>query len=174
MAQFDDYRTNGSAAYDIHAMQENTARPLRKPERLPDAPAHVQPARREKTRLAIAPFTILGTAVAVVLLFLVVFSYVRLYETQSTVGELKEQQAELTEQQQRLRSQYENALDLPAIEARAKELGMREPLASQIVYVEVAAGDSTEVYAAPQKRNVFEQIYDAFRGAISDVVEYFS
>lgn len=171
MPKYDNYRSNGSAAYDIRA---NTARPVERPERLPDAPQRTKPVRRVKTKLAIAPFTVLGTAIAVVMLFLVVFSYVRLYEAQSQVSELKDQKTELTTQQQRLRSQYENSLDLSAIEMRAKELGMRQPLASQIVYVEVAAGDTVQLDTAPEERNLLERVYDAFYGVISDVVEYFS
>ena len=174
MPKYDEYRTNGSAAYDLHSVRDNTARPLKQPERLPDAPERAKPVRRVKTRLAIAPFTVLGTAVAVVMLFLVIFSYVRLYEAQSAVSDLKETKTLLTEEQQRLRSQYENSLDLEAIEARALELGMRQPLPSQIVYVEVAAGDSVELGEVQEERNLFEQIYDAFYGVISDVVEYFS
>ena len=174
MPKYDEYRTNGSAAYDLHSVRDNTARPLRQPERLPDAPERAKPVRRVKTRLAIAPFTVLGTAVAVVMLFLVIFSYVRLDEAQSAVSDLKETKTLLTEEQQRLRSQYENSLDLEAIEARALELGMRQPLPSQIVYVEVAAGDSVELGEVQEERNLFEQIYDAFYGVISDVVEYFS
>ena len=174
MPKFEDYRTNGSAAYDIRTVKENTARPLERPERLPDAPQRTKPLTRVKTKLAIAPFTVLGTAVAVVMLFLVVFSYVRLYEAQSAVGELKDTKSTLSEEQQRLRSQYENSLDLAAVEARATELGMRQPLPAQIVYVEVAAGDTVQLSEAPQDRNIFEQVYDAFYGVISDVVEYFS
>lgn len=171
MPKYEKYRSNGSAAYDIRT---NTAQPAQRPDRLPEAPQRVKPARKVKTKLAIAPFTVLGTAVVVVMLFLVVFSYVRLYEVQSRVSDLKTQKTELTTQEQRLRSYYENSLDLPAIETRAKELGMRQPLASQIVYVEVAAGDTVEIAAAPQERNLIEQVYDAFYGVISDVVEYFS
>ena len=171
MPKYEKYRSNGSAAYDIRT---NTAQPAQRPDRLPEAPQRVKPARKVKTKLAIAPFTVLGTAVVVVMLFLVVFSYVRLYEVQSRVSDLKTQKTELTTQEQRLRSHYENSLDLPAIETRAKKLGMRQPLASQIVYVEVAAGDTVEIAAAPQERNLIEQVYDAFYGVISDVVEYFS
>lgn len=174
MAQIDEFRTNGSAAVDIHAVQENTARPLREPEHLPDAPERSLPVRRVRTRLKVAPFTILGTMAVIVLLFLVLFSYIRLYEVQSSVSQLKSEKSELAIDQQRLRSQYENSLDLQEIEARAKALGMRKALASQIVYVEVAADDTAEVYAAPAERNIFERVYDAFRGVLSDVVEYFS
>ena len=38
----DPYRSNGSAAYDVR--RRNTAQPLERPERLPDAPARRKPA----------------------------------------------------------------------------------------------------------------------------------
>lgn len=40
----------------------------------------------------------------------------------------------------RLQSQYDNALDLEQIEKRAKELGMRQPGSSQIIYVQGRCG----------------------------------
>ncbi len=172
MAQRREYRTNGAAAYDIFT--QNAARPLERPEKLPDAPVRREPVRKVKVKLAISPFAVLGTAVAVGMLFLVIFSYVRLYEATSTVGDLQTERSELIEQQQRLRSQYENALDLEAIEARALELGLRQPSASQSVYVQIAAGDTTEIFEAPEDRNLLEQVFDAFYGVFSDVVEYFS
>ena len=49
MPKYDEYRTNGSAAYDLHSVRDNTARPLRQPERLPDAPERAKPVRRVKT-----------------------------------------------------------------------------------------------------------------------------
>ena len=172
MARFDAYRTDGSAAYNMYG--GNTAQPLEQPQRLPAAPVRKQPEKRTKTRLEISLFTILGTATAIFMLFLVIFSYVRMYEVQSEVADLQEQKQELAEQEERLRSQFENALDLTAIEVRARELGMREPLPSQVVYVEVAAEDTVEVYTVAEDRNIFEQVYDAFRASISDMLAYFS
>ena len=161
----DPYRSNGSAAYDVR--RRNTAQPLEQPERLPDAPARRKPARHVRARLGISPLTALGAAAAVLMLALVVFSYIRLYEARSDVGKLEEQQA-------RLQSQYDNALDLEQIEKRAKELGMRQPGSSQIIYVQVDADDTTEVYAAPAEKNVFVRVIDAFRSAFTDAINYFS
>ena len=121
----DPYRSNGSAAYDVR--RRNTAQPLEQPERLPDAPARRKPARHVRARLGISPLTALGAAAAVLMLALVVFSYIRLYEARSDVGKLQTQLSTLEEQQARLQSQYDNALDLEQIEKRAKELGMRQP-----------------------------------------------
>ena len=64
----DPYRSNGSAAYDVR--RRNTAQPLERPERLPDAPARHKPARHVRARLGISPLTALGAAAAVLMLAL--------------------------------------------------------------------------------------------------------
>ena len=148
------YRTDGSAAVDVYAARESTARSLsKKPKRLPDVPAREKPAQRP--RAAISLTAVVGAAAALFLLFLVVFSYVRLYELKSEVGELKQTVVKLNEQSDALRSEYEAS-----------------PL--QKIYVEVAPADTTEVYTPPAERNVFERVYDAFRYVLSDLKAYFS
>ena len=136
--------------------------------------SEMQQARHVRARLGISPLTALGAAAAVLMLALVVFSYIRLYEARSDVGKLQTQLSTLEEQQARLQSQYDNALDLEQIEKRAKELGMRQPGSSQIIYVQVDADDTTEVYAAPAEKNVFVRVIDAFRSAFTDAINYFS
>ena len=165
------YRTNGSAALNIYT-QESTARPLERPQRLPDAPA--RKTQKEKLRLTVSPFTILGGAVAVLMLLLVVFSYVRMYEEQSRVSAMQETRAALTQEQERLTADYERSLDLKQVEQRARQLGMREAQPSQIREIEIAAGDTTQVFDAPEERNIFEQVFDAFQSLFRDAVEYFS
>lgn len=167
----EQYRTNGSAALNIFT-QESTARPLERPQRLPDAPAQKQP--KEKLRLTVSPFTILGSMVALLMLFFVVFSYVRMYEEQTKVGAMQEVRAALTEEQERLTAEYERSLDLKQVEQRARQLGMREALPSQIREIEIAAGDTTQVFDAPEERNIFEQVFDAFQNLFRDMMEYFS
>lgn len=167
----EQYRTNGSAALNIYT-QESTARPLERPQRLPDAPA--QKKTKEKLRLHISAFTIVGGAVAILLLVLVVFSFVRMFEEQSKVSALQEAYAALTQEQERLTANYEQALDLKQVEQRARQLGMREIQPSQIREIEIAAGDTTQVFGAPEERNIFEQVFDAFQSLFRDAVEYFS
>lgn len=168
MAQREAY--NGAAAYDIFAA--NTARPLERPNVLPEAPVRRVQVRRVKT--AVSPLALLGTVAALALLVLVVFGYVRLYEAQSEVGELQSRSAELSEEQARLRAQYESAIDLKAIEARALALGLRQPTASQKVYVQVDGKDTTELFEAPEEKSLMQQVCDAFCGVFRDAVEYFS
>lgn len=169
-----EYRENGAAAYDIFRKQDNTARPLEYPNRLPDAPLKKVPETRVRTKLWVSPTLVLGGAVALVLLFLVIFSYMRLYEAQSTVSNLKTEREELLEDQEQLYSQYENALNLEEVETRARKMGMHEPLTSQITYIEVDAGDTTEIYSEPEERNMIEQVFYAFKDTLLDVLEYFS
>ncbi len=169
-----NYRTNGSAAYDVHAVRSNTARPLQKPQRLPDAPAKEAPRRAERAKLIVSPVAVLGTIAVAALLLVALFSYIGLYEAQSEAADLAEQLSELQEEQAFLQSKYEQSIDMQFIEQRAKELGLRQPVASQTVYLSVAPLDGAEVFLEPKQRNFFEKIYDALAGAFSDALEYFS
>lgn len=168
MAQREAY--NGAAAYDIFAA--NTARRPERPNALPEAP--VRRVQVRKVKPAVSPLALLGTVAALALLVLVVFSYVRLYEAQSEVGELQSRSAELSEEQARLRAQYESAIDPEAIEARALALGLRQPTAAQKVYVQVDGNDTTELFEAPEEKSLVQQVCDAFCGVFRDAVEYFS
>lgn len=168
------YRADGSAAYDVFRTQDNAARPIERPNRLPDAPLKNVPEMRVRTKLHVSPTLVLSGIFALVMLFLVVFSYMRLYEAQSTVSNLKTEREELLEEQEQLRTRYEKALNLEEIETRARKMGMHEPLTSQITYIEVDAGDTTEIYSEAEERNIFEQVFYAFKDTLSDVVEYFS
>ena len=166
------YRTNGSAAVDLHKVAQNTAQPLHQPERLPEAPVRERPAPRTRAKLAVAPFTVLAGLLAFVMMVMVVFSYVRFYEEKQAAAKLEAELAELNEEHNKLLSHYESVLDMDAVEERAKELGMSKPGASQTVYIQVAAGNTTEVYEAPQEPSLFDQVCDAFSSLFHDVVSY--
>ena len=115
----DPYRSNGSAAYDVR--RRNTAQPLEQPERLPDAPARRKPARHVRARLGISPLTALGAAAAVLMLALVVFSYIRLYEARSDVGKLQTQLSTLEEQQALVRLCAGGIRELTALQKKYLE-----------------------------------------------------
>ena len=168
----DLYRSNGSAAYDIY--KQNTARPLERPDHLPDAPAHAEPAKKVRLKLKISPFAVVGGILCAVLMVLVIFSYVNMFEVQNEIASLEATRRELAEENARLRADYEGAIDLEVIEERALALGMRQPASDQIRYVQVGEGDTTQVYSEPEDRNIFEDVFYAFRDAFQDVKEYFS
>lgn len=168
-----DYRTGGTSAYARSRAGESTARPLPQPQRLPRQPRRPAPAHRSKTKLAVPLFAVAGGSVAFVLLFLVIFSYMRLYEAKSAVSDQRSQQVALQAEQERLQAEFECALDLDAVEARARQLGMREPLASQIRYVQVEMEDSTLVYTQTQRESMLSKVLGAFGSVFADLVEYF-
>lgn len=168
----DKFRVNGSAAYDIFAVRDNAARPLERPEQLPEAP--VAPAKKVKYKLSISPFAVVGALTVIVMLFLVIFSYVSMFEVRNEISELKSQRTELGVQHDKLRSEYESSIDLSVIEERALALGLHQPSNDQIRYVRIGEGDTTQVFSAPEERNIFEQIYDAFCDVFSSAAEYFS
>ena len=162
------YNFNGSAAYDIRG----TAVPKPQPAQLPEEKPvhHAKPA--PKARPAIAPLAVIGIVVAAVLLLMVVYSYVQLYEATDRAGELSKQLASTQADTAKLRSTYESRIDLAAIEARARELGMTQPSLRQTVYLNIAGADHAEVLQVDD-RSYMEKAWDAVTGSFSGVVEYF-
>lgn len=162
-----EYRMNGSAAYEVSVTRESTAQPLRKPKRLPDAKVYFPPVKKVQAKLKVSPLAILGTIAVAVLLFLVIFNYARLYEAKTAAAELEQTYAQLLAEKNALTGQYESALDLAAVEARARELGMAEPQAGQIVNVQVESG-------AVGNENEASKAFADFAARVAMAKEYFS
>ena len=153
-----NYNYNGSAAYDIRG----TAVPKPQPAQLPEEKPvhHAKPA--PKARPAIAPLAVLG----------IVLAAVQLYEATDRAGELSKQLASTQAETAKLRSTYESRIDLAAIEARARELGMTQPSLRQTVYLNIAGADHAEVLQVDD-RSYMEKALDAVTGSFRGVVEYF-
>ena len=157
---------NGSAAYEVSVTGESTAQPLRKPKRLPDAKVYFPPVKKVQAKLKVSPLAILGTAAVAVLMFFVIFNYARLYEAKTAKAELEQVYAQLLAEKNALSGQYESALDLTAVEERARELGMSEPQAGQIVYVQVGEGTAAD--------NEVSKAFADFAARVDRAKEYFS
>ena len=154
----DEYRVNGSAAY--------APQPVQRPCRLPEEPEKAAPPKK---RISVAPFAILGTAVALLLLFGVLFSYMRLFEAENEKTELEKTKQELLLEQELLRAKYELAVDMEAVARRAAELGMHLPRPEQIVEIVVLMPE-TETTEAEESLGLFA----AFQALIADMKAYFS
>lgn len=169
MAQWEQYRTDGVAAYDIYA--DSTARQLVRKTLLPEEPhraAKALPKRR------VSVLRLFAIALTLGLLLLSVFSFVSLYEAQSVTAELEDTYAALSEEEKALTALYEQSIDLDKIAARAAELGLHPATGDEIVTVRVPGGDTTEVFDQPEETGVFTQIGEIFRGVFRNVAEYFS
>ena len=164
------YGTNGAAAYDVYS--SNVVRqPERRPERRELPQEQPQKARRVHARTAVAPFTILGVATCACMMILVIFGYVQLFEASSRVSRLENQLKSLQAEQLLLQSRYEGKIDLPAIEARAEELGLRKPAQEQIVYVNLTGTDQAEIYRT-EKTSIVGEIIGAIEQSISELIAY--
>lgn len=162
---------SGSAvAYDLYR-QDSTARQPQQ-SRLP------QDRPRAKAQAKARPQSVLLTAVelaaAAVVLLLVLFSQMKLYEVTSSVNVLQNQLAELQEEQILLRSAYDNAVDLAAIEEIAvNKLGMSRPAGGQTVYVNLSGTDRAEVLTK-NGSHLFAGVTQTVREAFSNLGEYLS
>ena len=175
MAQEDRnlFRTNGSAAYDIDFVRyDGNAVPKPKPAQLPEDRPAPRPKEKQRAKLAIAPFAAVGLLVVAVMLIMVVYSYVRLYEATSQVGELNRQLSSAQQEATKLRSAYESRIDLADVERQAKELGMRQPTARQTVYLNVPGADHTEVLRVDE-RGFLRKAYDAVTDSFHGILDYF-
>ena len=162
------YNFNGSAAYDLRG----TAVPKPRPAVLPEEKPIQHAKKAPKARPAVAPLALVGLAVVTLLLLMVVYSYVQLYEATDRVGALNSQLASTRADTAKLRSTYESRIDLAAIEARARELGMTQPSLRQTVYLNIAGADHAEVLQVDQ-RSYAEKAWDAVTGSFRGVLEYF-
>ena len=163
-----NYNFNGSAAYDIRSSAVQQPRPALLPEEKPIQ----KPKTVQRAKPAIAPVAVLGMVLAAVLLLMVVYSYVQLYEATGRAQELREQLASAQADTAKLRSTYESRIDLTEIEALARDLGMTQPSSRQTVYLNISGADHAEVLQVDE-RSYLEKTWDALSGSFRGVVEYF-
>lgn len=154
----DEYRVNGSAAY--------APQPVQRPCCLPEEPKKMPEPEK---KVGVAPFTILGTAVALILLFGVIFSYMRLFEAESEKAALEQRTQELLLEQELLRAQYEREVDMEAVAQHAAALGMHLPRPEQIVEIFVAL---QEPASAEQEEDL--GLFEALQALFIDIKAYFS
>ena len=164
-----EYRAQGGAAYDIYRAPQRRPQPAELPEERP-APPRV---RRVRAHVGIAPFAVIGLGAAVFLAVLVIFGYVRIYETDRQIASLQRELTTLQEERDKLESSYENKIDLAEIESRALALGMTQPRTGQTVYLDLGGTDHAEI--APEKHeNIVLQVFHAIRDSVLGFVEYLS
>jgi len=140
---------------------------------LPEERVLPQIERRVKVKAAIAPFGVVGMVAVACMLILVIFGYVQLYEATEQVSQMHAKLESLQEEQRILESLYEGGIDLNDIEMRAAELGLAQPTASQMVYVNLSGADHAEIYKQ-EDINLFARIIRAIESSAGGLVEYLS
>ena len=168
------YSVNGTAAYQPSygtPGRESTARPLPRQKPEPQRRPARRPQKVVREKMAVAPFAVLGVALVLGMLVLVLFGYVQIYESGSQVSDLQDRLAELKEENHKLQSEFDNAVDLQQVEKRAMELGMQQPSAKQSVSVEVPVEDVT-VISGQTHDNPLETAARAVYETARDLMEY--
>ena len=165
----------GSAAVDFAYLN---AQPVRQPVELPEEQLEPQQQRssRIRPRAAIAPVSVLGFAVATLMLILVVFGYVRLYEATTENANLASELSGLRNENAILAKQYEGQVDLGYIEQMAMtELGMQKVLPEQIVYVNLShTSDRGVVITAEKQKSFLGKAVESILGSLRELKEYLS
>ena len=174
-----EYRTNGSAAYDIHrgtapVQNYGTAAPkLPEPQRKPRPKVRPKAQPKPKAKLSVSPLAVVGLLAVACMLVFVLCGYVQLFEESSAVTELKTELAEANAMNERLQATYDSKVDLDEIARRAAKLGMTEPNSRQTVYLNLQGTDRAVISEAGTE-NVVHTAWDAIVRSVRTLKEYFS
>lgn len=189
MAQAAKYREYDSyygsnAAYDEFAVRvmggqealqpdpRVSPRPRRRTMARPKRQAAARPRVRVREAGTVSPFAVCGFAVAAVMAVLILVGYAHLMALSNEVVSLQSQMEELEGEETVLRTRYDLAYDLNAIEAAVTADGsMRHPLPSQMVYVDLTAPDSVVRYYPEEESE--GGFMDSVHEIIQKAVAYF-
>ena len=159
-----NFRVVGSSAYDV--------RRKRLPEvQLPEE--RLLPQQKPAVRAAVSPVVVLGIAVVAFLAVLILFCYVRIYETDMAIASLQTQISELKDNHDRLEGVYESQKDMLELTAHAEKLGMHRITEAEIVYLDLHGADHASITPV-EERNVFSLVIAAVRSSFRDFLEYLS
>lgn len=169
--------TNGSVAYDLNSANSwDAVRKLRGYEvELPQEPEVQAPqVTVVKARHSISLFAVISYIAVTALMILVIFSYMRLYEISAETSAYKSELTRLTKANAALTSEYDDAINLGAVELLAiTKLGMRRPSSSQIVYVNLSEPDRAEVFEQQTAVSRLSGIIQTVKDCALYVREYF-
>ncbi len=174
---------SGSNAYDLNRIRAYSAEPERipftKPVRQPPVKAEPKPAQRTAPKPAhraqkaygVSLFAITGFIVVAVMMVFVLLAHVRYNEVTSETVRLQERLEELTEQERKLKIDYENTFDVFAVEQYATNvLGMTKPDESQMGSVQLTVSDKAVVVSAEDEETVVSESMVTF---LVSLVSYF-
>ncbi|MDL2288630.1 hypothetical protein LJC32_04540 [Oscillospiraceae bacterium OttesenSCG-928-F05] len=145
--------------------EQATARKEAKTRAKAAAAAKAQPVR-------ISPFAVLSYLAVTVLLVWIVFSYMSLNELSVETANLKRELTALQEEAVTLSVQYDQRMDLRAVEVRAAQLGMVRPASDQVIYMDLSQPD----YAIMRSESTdgASDFLGGLRGIAAAVVSFFS
>ena len=171
---------DGTMAYDfsnpaLYPDEEVYSEPVRRPGRKQRArdPQWIREDVRTETgaetvrHIGISPLSLLGAAVAVVLLTMVLLAQIRLTDISSSAAALEDQIEALETERDKLTVEYESIFNLKDVEEQAVEvLGMQEPDSEQIYYLTGVASADKAVVVTRQQTDMFSLGLEDLAGSV--------
>lgn len=162
------YSTMGAVALDSY--YASTARPLPKeePKSRPREAKRPAPART-LARTGIP--ALFARAVCWTLAVLTLFGFLQVAEANQRNRQLLQQVQSLEAQRDALRAEFDRTVDLDAVMAQAKALGMRDPERAEHIELEVPQADP-EPTAQERKKNPAVLVWEAIRDTAESLLAY--
>lgn len=131
----------------------------------PDMPrAHTRAKAEAKAKpfLRITPFTIVSYVVIIALVLMIVMNYMTLNEIAVDTSRMQSELAQLESDGAKLLVEYERAMNVGDLAAKATAAGMYSPGADQVGYVDISRSDKVTVHSTESEGGFFENIEKFF------------
>ena len=112
------------------------------------------------------------SAVVAYLAVLVVNCHVQLNQISGDIVSMKQQIAQLEQEQVSLQTRYEQAFDLATVKEAAEAAGMQQPSDGQIYYLDLP-GEDQAVVCRQTEESVLGRVFATFAQRFCAVLEYF-
>ena len=121
-----------------------------------------------RNRQAIAPVSVLGIAIAAVMIVIMLMAQARLTAVCNEAVRLTNRIEQLETDQARLRIAFESAFNLTEIEEYAvSQLGMQKPRSDQIFTISSQAQDKVELFTPENSNSLLDRVSD-FTGSVKE------
>ncbi len=169
----DPYMSYGSVAYDPAYYPETQ----RREEALPRIRTRERAAAREHARVRpagyVAPAAVIGFALVAVMAVLLLACYAQITQVSDQIVQLRREGETLSEENAKLRTQYELCFDLKTVEEQVAASGMMvQPQPGQIVTLNIAEADSAKFYT-DQPSGQDGDLWSDVGETVDNLVEFF-
>lgn len=133
----------------------------------PDMPrAHTRAKAKTETKvkpfIRLTPFSIVSYVVIIALVLMIVMNYMTLNEIAVDTSRMQKELTQLESDGAKLLVEYERAMNVGDLAAKATAAGMYSPGADQVGYVDISRSDKAIVHSTESESGFFENIEKFF------------
>lgn len=129
---------------------------------MPRAHSRAKAETKAKAHLPIGAFTIVSYVVVIALALMLLMGYMTLNEIAVDTSRMQNELSQLQSDGAKLLVEYERAMNVGDLAAKASAAGMYAPGADQIGYVDISRSDKATVYSTDSEGGFFENIEKFF------------